>query len=487
MAVTKRGQGMQRTSLKSRENILQVRFHPELIGELSTRLYSDRLAPVRELIANAWDEDARHVRIRIRENSITFQDDGNGITDPQQFLTKGDPSKRERLVSKIYRRRLVGQKGLGVLSVFMMGDKCEVTTKTGKNEGFMMLLDKSRMLSDLTAVSIPLTRFDIGSPSGTIFKIMGLSGSYTSKEISNYIAIAFRPQLGVRFKISVNGKSIKPPPLPKGKVYSKLIRLGKGRRLTANLIDPERSEERVAVLHYNPILIKSIRLQERPHLTGYLQTDFLHVRTDRSEFLRDEEYKRFEKGLHSFIKDIPPSTEMAGKRLLRNLRRISRLLVGVINEIGLPIIDSGKVRSGAPLPLPSERKISMQDSRISIVKKKSKPIGRRIRIRFYSQNPQLASRLPPSIAKGVNIECHELSPSEPPVQRTSGNTMIINLSFPHIGSLLRLPEESREFALIPYVARGYAEFIIRDPSELMQVADHVTAELTKRYLQSKRP
>ena len=52
--------------------------------------------------------------------------------------------------------------------------------------------------------------------------------------------------------------------------------------------------------------------------------------------------------------------------------------------------------------------------------------------------------------------------------------------------MLRLPEEGREFALIPYVARGYAEFITRDPSELMQVADHVTAELTNRYLQSKQ-
>lgn len=477
---------MQRTSLRSGENLLEVRFHPELIGELSTRLYSDRFAPVRELIANSWDEDARHVRVQLREDSITFQDDGNGIVDPQQFLTKGDPSKKERLVSKIYRRRLVGQKGLGVLSVFMMGDKCEVTTKTGKNRGFKILLDKSRMLSDLTAVSLPLTRFDIGSSSGTLFKIMGLSSLYSSKEISNYIGVAFRPQLGVRFKISVNGKSIKPPPLPKGKVYSKIVRLGKGRTLRANLIDPERSEERVAVLHYNPILVKSIRLQERPHLTGYLETDFLRVRTDRSEFLRDEEYKRFERGLHSFIKDIPPSTEMAGKRLLRNLRRISRLLVGVINEIGLPITGSGKAASGLLLSLPSGRKISNQEERVSILKRKSRPIGRRIRVRFYSLSPQLASRLPRNIAKGVNIECHELSPSEPPVQRTSGNTIIINLSFPHIGSLLRLPEEGREFALIPYVARGYAEFITRDPSELMEVADHVTAELTNRYLQSKQ-
>jgi hypothetical protein len=256
MVVFQERQDMQRTTLKGREELLSVRFHPELIGELSTRLYSDRFAPVRELIANAWDEDAKRVQIKITRNSIVFQDDGNGIADAQQFLTKGDPSKRERIVSRVYKRKLVGQKGLGILSAFIIGERCEVITRTGRSDGFKLLLDKSRMLSDLTAVSSRLSKSDMGRSSGTIFKIGSLSSVYTADEVTNYVAVAFRPQIGLQFRISVNGKVVKPRHLPKGKEYTKIVRLGKNKTIRANLIDPERSEEREAVLHYNPFLVK---------------------------------------------------------------------------------------------------------------------------------------------------------------------------------------------------------------------------------------
>jgi len=133
-----------------------------------------------------------------------------------------------------------------------------------------------------------------------------------------------------------------------------------------------------------------------------------------------------------------------------------------------------------------EVKKDRRDLKLPIVERKTDPIGRRVRVKFKDLKPQVKRRLPKRIAYGINIECHKLSPKEPPVQRTSGNTIIINLSFPYIDQLIRLPEDGREFALIPYVARGYSDFVAKNTEELIKMTDQLTAELTNRYSQIKQ-
>ena len=250
------------------------------------------------------------------------------------------------------------------------------------------------------------------------------------------------------------------------------------------LIDPDKPQERESVVHYNPVLVKSIRLEERPHLTGYLYTDFLQVKTDRSDFIRDDSYQRFERELKKFLKSIPSSPEMAGKRVLRSLRRIGKLLLEAVEKLELaPRPDASFTRdaSHSYVEVKGERK----EIKLPIVKRKTELIGRRVRVKFKDLKPGVKKRLPKRIAYGINIECHKLSPKEPPVQRTSGNTIIINLSFPYIEQLIRLPEEGREFALIPYVARGYSDFVAKDTEELIRMTDQLTAELTNRYSEIK--
>lgn len=466
--------------------LLPIQFHPELIRELSTRLYSDRFAPVRELVSNSWDEDAKHVKITLKPASITFQDDGNGIGDPRQFLTKGDPSKRLRQYSKTLKRSLIGQKGLGSLSAFILGAKAEILTRNGHQKTYRITFDEGTILKEMAVAVEPLPngRELSGLRRGTIIKITELRRQYSEEELREYLAQAFRLLLRKTFRVFVNGREVKPKPLPEGKVHSKKVKTREG-IMQFYLIDPDKPQERESVVHYNPVLVKSVRLDERPHLTGYLYTDFLQVKTDRSDFIRDYGYERFERELKKFLRSIPSSPEMAGKRVLRSLRRIGKLLLEAVEKLELaPRPDASFTRDASHSYV--EVKRERRNLKLPIVERKTEPIGRRVRVRFKDLKPKVKKRLPKRISYGINIECHKLSPKEPPVQRTSGNTIIINLSFPYIEQLIRLPEEGRELALIPYVARGYSDFVASDTEELIKMTDQLTAELTNRYSQMKQ-
>jgi len=466
--------------------LLPIQFHPELIRELSTRLYSDRFAPVRELVSNSWDEDARSVRITLKPTSVTFQDDGNGIEDPRQFLTKGDPSKRLRQYSKTLRRKLIGQKGLGSLSAFILGARAEILTRNGRRNSYRITFDEGIILREMAVAveSLADNKELSGLRRGTIIKITELRRQYSEEELREYLSLAFRLLLRKTFRIFVNGKEVKPKPLPKGTVHSRKVKTREG-TIQFYLIDPDKPQEREAVVHYNPVLVKSVRLEERPHLTGYFYTDFLQVKTDRSDFIRDEDHERFERELKRFLRSIPSSPEMAGKRVLRSLRRIGKLLLEAVEKLELaPRPDASFTRD------PSYSYVEVRRERgnlkLPVVKRRTDPLGRRVRVKFKDLKPRIKKRLPRRIAYGINIECHKLSPKEPPVQRTSGNTIIINLSFPYIEQLIKLPEEGRELALIPYVARGYSDFVAKDTEELIRMTDQLTAELTNRYTQVKQ-
>lgn len=445
-------------------------------------MYSDRFAPVRELVSNSWDEDAKNVRILLEKDSIAFQDDGNGVEDPQQFVTKGDPSKRVLRFSKTLKRKLVGQKGLGNLSAFILGSRAEILTKNRRGRSYRIIFDEETILREMTVRCEPITDFKTirKLPRGTMVKITGLRRMYSEQELQEYLSLAFRLLLDKSFRIFVNSKSVRAKPLPKGTVFSRKVKIRNG-TMYFHLVDPDNPQDREAVAHYNPVLIKTVRLSERPHLTGHIYTDFLQVRTDRGDFIRDESYLRFEKELGRFLNSIPSSPESAGKRLLKSLRRIGKILLDVVKEMELsPQPGLNETRQAAGY-LELSRSRRSGEFRLPVVKRTSKAIGRRIRVKFTDLQPSVKKKLPKRIAYGLNIECHQLSPKEPPVQRTAGNTIIINLSFPYIEQLVKLSDDARELALIPYVARGYSDFVARDTQELIIVTDKLTAELTNRY------
>ena len=140
---------------RPRARLLQL-LGDELIG-------SPRLA-VFELIKNAYDADARNVRVVLddistRRASIVVEDDGSGMTLEtirDIWLVPGhDHRAKQRKASKRTRlnRLPLGEKGLGRFAAHKLGNRIELTTRATGNPEYVVSIDwasliRKKLLSD---------------------------------------------------------------------------------------------------------------------------------------------------------------------------------------------------------------------------------------------------------------------------------------------------------------------------------------------------
>src|SRR3990170_2735620 len=102
---------------------LRISFHGRIIDHLGIQMYQSPVAALAELVANAWDADAKKVSIDLPAALgpaavITISDDGTGMTakDCQDHYLKvgwnrrgTDPEEK----SKEFHRPVLGRKGIG--------------------------------------------------------------------------------------------------------------------------------------------------------------------------------------------------------------------------------------------------------------------------------------------------------------------------------------------------------------------------------------
>ncbi|WP_062062821.1 ATP-binding protein [Aquimarina longa] len=133
---------------------LKLVFDPNTIEHLGISLYSKLPSVLSELISNSWDADADTVLINfsVSENSkeIHYTDDGNGMDFQElqeKYLVIGRNRRKDtqKQVSDIKKRKVIGKKGLGKLSVFGICDTIEViSVKNGFKNHFKMNLEDIR-------------------------------------------------------------------------------------------------------------------------------------------------------------------------------------------------------------------------------------------------------------------------------------------------------------------------------------------------------
>ena len=118
---------------------LKMTFDPMTIEHLGVRMYSTLPPVLAELIANAYDADAEHVTLTLKdankekEKEIVIEDDGMGMTFDEineKFLRIGR-NRRLDGESNITKkcRKIIGKKGLGKLSFFGIAHEIEISTK----------------------------------------------------------------------------------------------------------------------------------------------------------------------------------------------------------------------------------------------------------------------------------------------------------------------------------------------------------------------
>ena len=122
----------------------RIKFDKNTIDHLGIKLYSQFPPVIAELISNAYDADAEHVKININYNNrqVIIIDDGNGMTYEEIndcFLVIGR-NRRDAMktdVSPVKGRKVTGRKGLGKLAVFGIASEIElISIKDNLKNGF---------------------------------------------------------------------------------------------------------------------------------------------------------------------------------------------------------------------------------------------------------------------------------------------------------------------------------------------------------------
>src|SRR5258708_32903866 len=100
----------------------QIKVHEKALAHLSRGLYRSPASALRELVSNAWDANAKTVRISTnypRFFQITIEDTGDGFSKNDfERLMKGNIGNSEKRPSGkvlINSRPLIGRLGIGML------------------------------------------------------------------------------------------------------------------------------------------------------------------------------------------------------------------------------------------------------------------------------------------------------------------------------------------------------------------------------------
>lgn len=109
-----------------------------IVDLLSKSTYQKSFASaVRELVSNAYDADALTIKITIHEDfkSISVEDDGNGMSESEfrKYLTIAG-TKTTSEITRRYKRKRIGQFGVGFLAVFPFCNTLEIITSVENSD-----------------------------------------------------------------------------------------------------------------------------------------------------------------------------------------------------------------------------------------------------------------------------------------------------------------------------------------------------------------
>ena len=209
-------------------NFYTLEINLNVLNHLGLNLYSNVPAVLSELIANAWDADAKKVAITINthsdEKEIVISDDGCGMNAEdlnRKFLAVGYPRRTESTkdLTPIYNRLVMGRKGIGKLSVFSIAEHIQVITKTKKGIqlGLELTLEGIREAIDSTQLyhPTPMGVFPNGvsiDTSGTVIILKRLKKRiYVSlaENLRKRVARRF-DVIGNEFEVKIDGDIVEP-------------------------------------------------------------------------------------------------------------------------------------------------------------------------------------------------------------------------------------------------------------------------------------
>ena len=122
-----------------------INVDPRILELLGPNLYTNIYYVLAELIANAYDADAKNVYIISNKDDIRIEDDGHGMSydngDIKKFLNVAGVSRtnEDESFSRSGKRRKMGRKGVGKLAALSVSESVDIMTIcNGEKSGFVL-------------------------------------------------------------------------------------------------------------------------------------------------------------------------------------------------------------------------------------------------------------------------------------------------------------------------------------------------------------
>ena len=336
------------------ENIVNMtialKVHPSFFKEFATKTWVSPADVIKELIENAFDEDATRVLITIfNDNSISIEDNaGMDEIEIQKFLLLGSPHKKLDSISPKFKRIRTGRYGTGRLSFLTSFEKMKIRTRKG-NYHKSFLIDTGSLDALFTGKSnLREIRESRLSRDGTEIMVSDAKSLVDElrliKEIRK-LAVLRHPLFEVYIKKSgkfkewnfTNSELIRVPDIQGHKIP---LNLDKGNivgEITVARRPLTEDERGIAVMVGGHIVMRTLFGYDTkiPRVTGFVRCDSLTSRfADKSAIIEDKEFERFSSEMKKFVIDtvIPSLTLYEDVLVTREESKIYKQIDKVLGQ-----------------------------------------------------------------------------------------------------------------------------------------------------------
>lgn len=340
---------------------VELKVHPSFFREFATKTWVSPNEIVKELIENAFDEDATKVLITVlKDGSVLIEDDaGMDAVGMEKFLFLGSPHKKYDSISPRLRRVRTGRYGTGRLSFLTSFQNMKIRTK--RDAFHKSLLLEASVLDRLFTGNTPLNEINESQlrRNGTELFLKGakllVDPTKLSKEIRK-LAILRQPLFQVFIKSSdtytewdfMGAEDIKAPDIQGHRLG---INLDSG-KIMGEIIIAKRplsdDENGIAIMVGNHVVTRSSFGfgNKLKRVTGFVRCDSLTSRfADKSALIEDEEYSKFFQSMQNFISDtvLPSLSEYEDVLITREESRIYKEIDKVLGQAIVENIETEEV------------------------------------------------------------------------------------------------------------------------------------------------
>lgn len=336
---------------------MELKVHPSFFREFATKTWISPYEIVRELIENAFDEDATNVIVTVLNNGNIIIEDNAGMNSDSmdKFLILGSPHKAEETLSPNLKRLRTGRYGTGRLSFLTSFDQMKIKTRRdGFSKSIVIdgntleeLINGHAKLSELKETKL--------NRNGTEILLKGskitIDINKLAKEIKK-LSILKYPLFDVYVKSAEvfkewdlsNSQLIRSPDI---QGYRLDVNLDNP-RITGEIVIARRplgaDEKGIAIMVGNHVVLRSTFGFENKlsRVTGYVKCDVLTSRfADKSALIENDIYNSFNQSVKSFIVDqvLPSLTEYEDVLITREESKIYKEIDKVMGQAVLETLE----------------------------------------------------------------------------------------------------------------------------------------------------